>query len=118
MNGWEPKRFTEHEWFDGVLVRSTTTAEAEWSSEDLSLLLAYDALMADVNPSHGFRMSEATHPDANEAGSGWGFVADAEPIFDKVEVAKAQAREAYKQKNGKGVDLTGAIFRVRKVGRD
>lgn len=117
LNGWMPAQVTENVWDGDRLIRSTVTTESEWSSEQRDLLLAYDALMADVGP-HGFRTSESTDPAANQAGSGWGFVADPEPVFDQVEIVRAQAREVYKQKHGKDVDLTGAIFRVRKVGDD
>jgi len=40
MEGREPVEVTEHEYEDGLLVRSTTTREPEWTEQDMAEQLA------------------------------------------------------------------------------
>jgi len=62
LGGWEPRVETVFEYDNaGRVVRSVTSAEPEWRTEDVDILLAsrYDELS---RGSHGVPMSEATDP--------------------------------------------------------
>lgn len=96
---------------------TVTTREPEFTADDVAVLLAHEAYMADIGP-HGQPMSEATSPLANPSDPDhkW-FYEGRGPVFDYAEQAIERRREAYKKKHlEKGAPMpVGALFRADKV---
>lgn len=112
--GWKPTETTEHEYEDGLLVRSVTTRESEWDEEQIDLLLAVDAFKADLG-SHGHLMSEATNPgaDPTEYDTPYAYVGHG-PFTDWAEKARLDRIDAYKLEAGEKANLNGMYFTVEK----
>lgn len=103
--GWEPTETTVYEYDGDRLVRSTVTKSPEWDAEQLSLMLAWEKLRADIGH-HGHLLSEARDP-ANEGK----YVVEAGT--DYVDKAEAQFREQRK-KEFPDDPQHGVFFDVRK----
>lgn len=107
MFGWEPREFTEYVYEDDRLVGSVTTREPEFSPEQVDLLLAHEAYMADLGP-HGHRMSVATSKGAT-------FAADPIPTIDKAARAIKMAERAYFKQWPEEADKGGVLFAAHRT---
>ena len=112
MAGWEPATVTHYEYDDdGRLVRSVTVSEAEWSPEDVALLVASRQAERELG-SHGIPLSEAFDP-ANQ----FRFKGQDAPRVDYAEKARLDAQEAfYKQHDKKDMPVNrhGHVWGVTK----
>lgn len=107
MSGWEPSTVTTHEYDDaGRLLRTVTTAEPEWTADEVALFLAARRVEADMGP-HGIPWSEAMAPGAK-------YVADAVPSQNAAVAAVARAKDAYFTQWPKA-PREGLVWRVRPV---
>lgn len=113
--GWEPSESVAHEYdVDGVLVASRVTRESEWDQWQRSLVLASIDLENDTG-AHGHLRSEATDPTALDPDGDYHYAAEPEPLVDAAARAESRAREQWRDEHGKDADMSGVIFRVRKV---
>jgi len=101
--GWEPREFAEFHYNDaGLLIGTTTVREAEFTSDQVSLLLAHLRAKRDMG-THGQPMSEATSSDANPSvAGGWHYEANRVPRTDFAQLALERRMAAfYKKYEGK-----------------
>jgi hypothetical protein len=115
LGGWEPKIYTSFIYDDaGRLVRSIQTQESEFSSEQVDLLLAHEALTNDTG-THGHLLSESTSPEAdpNNYEGLFRFTASG-PFTDWAEKAKQDAIDVYKKAAGEKANLNGMYWNVRR----
>jgi hypothetical protein len=97
-------------------VGSVTTREPEFTPDQVTLLLAHEALMADMG-SHGQPMSEATSPLANPSDPNRQWVYEGRgPVVDYAAQAIEKKREQYKAALPKDKPMpAGLLFRADKV---
>jgi hypothetical protein len=91
----------------GRVVREVTVTEPEFDDEQVSWLLASEALEADIGP-HGQPMSEATDP-ANE----FAYKAPKRPVIDHAERARMSAADRY-HKEWPDASRHGELWTVEK----
>ena len=109
--GWEPAEVTLFEYDGDVLVRSVTVREAEFTDDEVSLLLASRRVAASIGP-HGVSMSEATDPSNRGK-----FIVNESPRVDYARLAIDKAREKHYTENPKAKDDQSAhIWYIK--GRD
>lgn len=96
FRGWEPKTTTQNIYKNRRIVRTYSTVETEWDTEQLELMLAYDAYKRDVGQ-HGHLLSRSTSPDAdpNNYASPLRYVARG-PFTDYAKKAEDDAIDAYR----------------------
>lgn len=91
--GWEPATVTFYEYDGDRLVSSVTVREAEWSPDDVALLIASRRDERVRRGPHGYTLEEATDP-ANQ------FAWDAgKPRKDWIMAAMQKAQELYFTEN-------------------
>jgi len=112
LAGWEPVTVTHYEYdSDGRLVRSVSISEAEWSPDQVALLIASRQAELEIGP-HGFSMVEATDPANAHA-----FVGQEAPTVDFARKAQLDKQDAYYKKydtKDNPVNRNGHIWGVKK----
>lgn len=108
---------TSHSYEGGVLVRSVTVAEPEWSADDLLLLRGHLQDERVTRGTHGHPLHEAMSPDADPArwDGKYRYVVPS-PVRDFAQQALDNARNDY-AKRFPDADLSALRWRVEKVDR-
>lgn len=101
----------------GRIVRSYSTVEAEWDTDGVELMLAYDAYKRDLGP-HGHMLSRSTSLDAdpNNYASPLRYVAHG-PFTDYAAKAEADASDAYRAgfPDDAKPNMNGMYFTVEEI---
>ena len=113
--GREPAEVTTHHYEDGVLVRSVTVREAEFTAADLALLRGHLRDSREPRGTHGVLLSEAMSRDGDPANrkAKFRWVA-ALPRTDFVQKAIDDAVDGYRQ-SYPDADMGSLRWSVEKV---
>ena len=93
MHGWEPAETTVFEYDGDRLIRTVTTREPEWDTQEVGYLLASRAIEFEPKNSMGIPLADAMNPKNQ-----FGWVAPEAPTIDWSLKAAGDKTDAYYKK--------------------